>query len=98
MTARKGLSDSEYAEMAADYASNPLTPADIAGPVESTGTVLRMGRPTKTGGRQGKTPSTTIRLPEPLRQQLATQAEAEAVTPAEIVRRAVAEYIERHTA
>ncbi|GAA4395719.1 hypothetical protein [Tsukamurella soli] len=28
------LSDAEYAEMAADYAANPLTPDDVIGPVE----------------------------------------------------------------
>lgn len=100
MTTRKPrLTEAEYAEMAADYAAHPLTEADIAGPVESTGTVVRMGRPTKSSGHTGgKTPSTTVRLPKEIREELARRAEVAGTPASEIVRRALAEHFALHPA
>ena len=96
MTSRR-LTDDEYDEMAADYAANPLRADEVIGPVEHTGAILRMGRPTKDAGT-GKTPSTTVRLPVDIKAGVQACADAENVKPAEIIRRAVVEYLQHHPA
>lgn len=98
ITRKPRLTEAEYAEMAADYAAHPLTTDDVPGPIESTGTIMRMGRPTKISGRGGKTPSTTVRLPQDIREELARRAERDGASASEIVRRALAEHFALHPA
>ncbi|TLG14321.1 CopG family transcriptional regulator [Nocardia cyriacigeorgica] len=93
---RKRLTVADYERMADDYAANPVRDTEVVGPVEIGTTVLRKGRPA--GIRKGKTPGQSVRLPEALRERLATQAEREKATPSEVIRRAVAEYLDRHSA
>ena len=50
------------------------------------------------GLRAGKTPSTTVRLPADIKVGVDARAAAENVKSAEIIRRAVVEYLERHPA
>ncbi len=97
MTTHRRLTDADYDAMAADYAANPLRPDEVIGDVEHTGTILRMGRPAKNAGG-GKTPSTTVRFPVNIRAGIDARADAENVKPAEIIRRAVVEYLQRHPA
>lgn len=93
-TGRKRLSVTDYERMADDYAADPVRDTEIVGPVEIGMTVLRKGRPA--GMRKGKTPGQSVRLPEALRERLVTQAEREAATPSEVIRRAISEYLDRH--
>ncbi|MCV7192413.1 CopG family ribbon-helix-helix protein [Mycolicibacterium brumae] len=100
---RHRLTDAEYAEMAADYAANPLRSDEMVGPVvinpdHPDVAVLRTGRPAGGGTPQGRTPTTSVRLPVDIKTRLDAQAVAEDVKPAEIIRRALIEYLERHTA
>lgn len=90
------LTDSEYAAMAADYAANPLRGVDVTGSVEMDLAVLRHGRPAGAAGSRGRTPTTSVRLPDTLREQLAAQASAENVAPDEVIRRALVEYFQHH--
>lgn len=92
------FTDDEYAEMAADFEANPPTADEIVGEIEVNHAILRTGRPPKTAPARGKTPTTSVRLPQELRAQLEAVATAEGVAPAEVIRRAVGEYIERHSA
>ena len=89
--------DADYDAMAADYAANPLRADEVIGPIEHTGAILRMGRPAKDSGA-GKTPSTTVRLPADINVGVDARAAADNVKSAEIIRRAVVEYLERHPA
>ncbi|AMS02955.1 hypothetical protein BJD60_gp34 [Gordonia phage Schnabeltier] len=91
------LTDEDYAAMAADYAENPPTAEEIVGEVVVDPAILRTGRPPKSAGGPGKTPTMSVRLPLELRAQVDDIAEAEDVKPAEIIRRAVSEYVERKT-
>lgn len=93
---RKRLSVTDYERMADDYAATPVRETEVVGPMEIGMTVLRKGRPA--GMRKGKTPGQSVRLPETLRERLAAQAEREAATPSEVIRRAVSEYLDRHSA
>lgn len=88
------LTAADYERLADDYAENPVRDTEIVGPVEVGLTVLRKGRPT--GIRKGKTPGQSVRLPVELRERLAARAEREAVSQSELIRRAVAEYLDRH--
>ncbi|MFC8047918.1 CopG family transcriptional regulator [Nocardia sp. NPDC057353] len=88
------LSADDYERMADDYAANPVRDTEILGPVEVGLTVLRKGRPS--GTKPGKTPGQSVRLPAALRDRLAARAEREAVSQSEVIRRAVAEYLDRH--
>ena len=98
---REPLSDTEYAEMAADYAANPPRTDEAIGPVDINyahpDVILAAGRP-KGGGGSGRTPTTSVRLPADMKARLQTQAATESVRPAEIIRRALAEYFDRHSA
>ena len=42
--AHRRLTDAEYAEMAEDYATNPLTADEVVGPPKSTSTILMSPR------------------------------------------------------
>ncbi len=93
---RRQLTVADYERMADDYAANPVRDTEIVGPVEIGTTVLRKGRPA--GIRKGNTPGQSVRLPDALRERLAAQAEREEATPSEVIRRAVSEYLDRHSA
>jgi Nuclease subunit of the excinuclease complex len=72
--------------------SGDLTPA-----TEEPAAALRMGRPAKGVTRIGKTPALTIRMPKPIRDELAYRvAIGESASEAEIIRRALIEYFEYH--
>lgn len=90
------LTDSEYAEMASNYAANPLRSEEVVGPVEMDPAILRNGRPVGAARGRGRTPTTSVRLPDTLREQLAAQASAEDVASAEVIRRALVEYLQHH--
>lgn len=93
------LTDDDYAAMADDYATNAPTAEEVVGDVEVADlAVLRHGRPPKGTASNGKTPTTSVRLPEDLREAMVKLADAEHVKLAEIIRRAVAEYVDRHRA
>lgn len=95
MAKRTRLSETEYEALAESYESSPPTPEEVAGPVEVAPERLRTGRPTKGNERGGKTPATTVRLPEDLRAEL--DARTSSSTPAsEVIRRALVEYFENH--
>ena len=87
------LTEEEYAAMAADYEASPPADSEIAGPVHVDPAALRTGRPPKGAPRRGRTPTTSVRLPEELRERLTVRADAEAVTPGEVIRRAIIEYL-----
>ncbi|AON97331.1 hypothetical protein BIZ71_gp38 [Gordonia phage Hedwig] len=89
------LTDEDYAAMAADYAKHPPTADEVAGEIVVDPAILRTGRPPKSAGGPGKTPTMSVRLPLELRARVDDIAEAEDVKPAEIIRRAVSEYVER---
>lgn len=103
--AHRRLTDAEYAEMAEDYATNPLTADEVVGPLEVNldhpdvaAAVLRAGRPAGGGPAQGRTPTTSVRLPVDIKTRLDQRAATEDVKPAEIIRRALVEYLDRHPA
>ncbi|WP_408637730.1 CopG family ribbon-helix-helix protein [Nocardia bovistercoris] len=93
---RKRPSVADYERLAEDYAANPVRDTEIVGPIEIGTTVLRKGRPA--GVRKGNTPGHSVRLPDALRERLVAQAEREAAPPSELIRRAVSEYLDRHSA
>lgn len=95
-TKRAPFTDDEYAEMADDYAANPITPDEIL-KVEVNPAYLRMGRPTKDTESAGKTPALPVRLPPSIRGVMKQHVEAGAVqSESELVRTAIVEYLERH--
>jgi hypothetical protein len=86
------ITDSEYAEMAADYETNPPTAAEVTS-VELNPAYLPTGRPNKGTRTTGKTPVLAIRLPESLRNELVHSANVQGATPSEMVRRAVVDSV-----
>jgi hypothetical protein len=95
MTTRKRLTDTDYAEMAKDYAANPPT-ADEVLAVEVNPAFLRMGRP-KGNAAKGKTPLLGVRLPEPIRFEVEFRVQnGESKNASELVRLALLEYFANH--
>ncbi|MCH9761758.1 MAG: hypothetical protein K0U75_14070 [Actinomycetia bacterium] len=94
------LSDKDYADMAADYAANPLRHEEVLGPVEVDPAYLRKGRPLKDPKRRkasGKTPSLAVRLPAAIRDELRERVEdGQSDSESELVRRALVEYFHEH--
>ncbi|MGH3644392.1 MAG: hypothetical protein ACRDUX_35865 [Mycobacterium sp.] len=86
------ITDDEYAEMAADYETNPPTAAEVTS-VELNPAYLPTGRPNKGTRTTGKTPVLAIRLPESLRNELVHSAKVQGATPSEMVRRAVVDSV-----
>lgn len=86
------ITDDEYAEMAADYETNPPTAAEVTS-VGLNPAYLPTGRPNKGTRTTGNTPVLTIRLPESLRNELVHSANVQGATPSEMVRRAVADSV-----
>lgn len=89
------LTEREYAALAADYEEHPPTEEEIVGRVQIDPAALRTGRPPKSAPRRGRTPTMSVRLPDELRERLTARADVEAVTPGEVIRRAIIEYLER---
>lgn len=90
------LTDVEYAELAADYEANPIT-ADEVLAAEVNPAFLPAGRPTKAAGKGGKTPVMALRLPAALRAEVKQRVAAgESRSEAELIRRALIEYLEVH--
>ncbi|MDL9939041.1 hypothetical protein QSJ18_20055 [Gordonia sp. ABSL1-1] len=90
-------SDADYSKLADSYAADPPTADEIVGEVEVVdAAALRTGRP-RGGVAVGKTPTMSVRVPLDIRAKLDRLAEVEHVKPAEIARRALVEYTERHT-
>ena len=89
-------SAADYAAMAEEFEAEPPR---ASGPIsEGLGATVRLknGRPSGRRVAAGNTPTTSVRLPQDIRDQLDEQAAAEAIKPSEIVRRAVVEYLDRH--
>lgn len=86
------ITNDEYAEMAADYAANPPTAAEVTS-VEVNPAYLPRGRPNKGASTAGNTPVLAVRLPKSLRNQLEHSAKIQGATPSEMVRRAVVDSV-----
>lgn len=97
MTTRTHKTDTDYAALAADYEAHPPTADEIIS-IEVDPAVLRTGRPAKSADSRGKTPVLAIRLPEDIRTKLETLGRVEGAKVSELVRRAVIEYLQQHTA
>ena len=90
------LTDVEYAELATDYEANPITTDEILS-AEVNPAFLPTGRPTKAAGKGGKTPVMALRLPAALRAEVKQRVAAgESRSEAELIRRALIEYLESH--
>ncbi|MBT0566070.1 hypothetical protein [Williamsia sp. CHRR-6] len=89
------LRDEDYAAMAEDYATAPPT-ADEVRAVELNPAALAMGRPPAGAGKGRNTPAMSIRFPDTMRADIHRRAQADDVPDAEIIRRAVNEYLHRH--
>ncbi len=99
MSTNPRLTDADYAELAADYAANPITADEVIGVVSVNPAHLRMGRPAKGAERKGNTKALPVRFPDPIRNELYHRVEiGESDSAAELVRVAVAEYFENHPA
>lgn len=95
MAKRVTLTDAEYEALADGYEATPPTAEEVAGPVAVAPGRMRTGRPTKGNERGGKTPVTTVRLPDNLRAELDDRADAG--TPASVtIRLALEEYFANH--
>ena len=84
---------SAYEEMSQDIETGNFT---VRGPVE-VGATLRMGRPAKGAPSAGKSPTLSTRYPAEMRTSIADLAKSEGIGESELVRKAVAEYLNRHT-
>lgn len=80
----------DYAKMSSDVESGNYT---IRGPIEA-GTTLRMGRPAG-DSRRGASPTRTVRLAADLDNRLVEYAEHAHVSPSEVMRRALDDYLRR---
>jgi len=96
MSTHTKLTDADYAELAADYAANPIT-ADEIKSIEIGPGYLAMGRPAKGKAKTGNTPALPVRLPDRIRAELTERVAAgESGSASELVRLAVVEYFENH--
>lgn len=99
MSKRTRLTDADYADLADDYATNPITADEVIGVVSVNPAHLRMGRPAKGAERKGNTPALPVRFPQPIREELDRRVDrGESDSAAELIRVAVAEYFENHPA
>jgi Ribbon-helix-helix protein, copG family len=62
------------------------------------GPALRKGRPRKGVTSSGKTPLTSVPLPDEIRAELARRAKAEGSSASELIRQAIIEYFGHHPA
>ena len=94
---KRPRTDADYAAASDAWDDGP--PADATMRSIEIGPALRMGRPTKGTPAAGKTPTVPVRLPEPIRIEIAHRVQAgQAATTSELIRKAVVEYLERHPA
>lgn len=87
--------DAEYAAMASEFEAGDR---EAAGPpTAGPGATIRLknGRPAGRKIPAGNTPTTSVRLPVDVKARLDARAAEEAVKPAEIIRRALVEYLDR---
>lgn len=89
-------SDDEYQAMSDAFQAGEWRP--VGEPVVGPGAFVKLkeGRPAGRREAGGNTPTTSVRLPQDIRDALDAQATEERVKPAEIIRRALVEYLERH--
>ena len=88
----------EYEAMADEFEAEPII---VNGPVEQgPGAFVKLkdGRPVGRREPSGPTPSVSVRFPAKLRERLDERAAIEQAPAAEVIRRAVAEYLDRHPA
>lgn len=92
---RKKLTEDDYEDMARDYADYPVTADEVIGEVEYRDpAVLERGRPVGEAAKGTNTPVTSVRFPAVIRERLAARADADGVKAAEVIRRAVIEYLD----
>ncbi len=93
MAAKRSAAD--YTAMAAEFEDAP-TPA--RGPVAVGPGLVRLpnGRPRGRAKPAGNTPAISVRFPADVRRGLDAHAEVDGTPVAEIIRRAVVEYLDRH--
>lgn len=87
--------DAEYAAMADEFKAGnwqPVAPPTI-GPGDAV--KLKNGRPVGRKQPAGNTPTTSVRLPAEVKARLDARAADESVKPAEVIRRALVEYLDR---
>lgn len=87
--------DAEYEAMADDIEAGNWR---SVGPIEVYPERLRNGRPAAGQGRGGNTPSISVRFPADLRRALDERAAADQAPVAEVIRRAVADYVTKRPA
>lgn len=85
--------DVEYEKLADEFEAGDFT---VTGPVAVYPERLRTGRPAGGKGRGGNTPAISVRFPSELRSALDDLAAAESTPVAEVIRRAVADYVATH--
>jgi hypothetical protein len=94
---KRKLTEADYEDLSRSYVEHPVTPDEVVGESVVGTTALRKGRPTGER-RRGETPVRSLRLPPGLEARLLSLAEAEGVGGSEVIRRAIMEYVERHSA
>lgn len=91
---RHKLTAEDYDEMAADYAEHPPTADEITRDIEVFDPVaLKKGRPRR-GRKSGETPILSVRFPDDVRDRINDRAEKDGTAAAEVIRRAVVEYLD----
>lgn len=92
MTVRR--TESEYAAMQADFEAGNWEAVGPPEPGPGSQVQLKNGRPAGRKKAGGNTPSMSVRLPADLRTRLEERATVESVKPAEVIRRALAAYLD----
>ena len=88
-------SDDDYTAMTDNYATTPPTANEIVA-VDVNPAALGIGRPRTGASKGGNTPSMSTRFPDTMRDDIHRHAQADDVPDADIIRRAVDEYLRRH--
>ena len=96
MSTRHKLTAAEYEALSESYAREPIRADEVIGEPISGVEILTKGRPTG-GRRPGPSRVRSLRLSADLDGYLRAVAKAEGVDDSVVIRRAIAEYIERHT-
>ncbi|AMY20077.1 MULTISPECIES: hypothetical protein [Nocardiaceae] len=87
--------EEDYGAMADDYATTPPTSDEVVA-IDVNPAALAMGRPRDGAGKGRNTPAMSVRFPATMRADIHRRAQADDVPDADIVRRAVDEYLHRH--
>jgi hypothetical protein len=96
MAGEEKLTGDDYAAMAQSYEENPPRRDEMEGEPYVAPSALRMGRPRGGGEPRGASPTRALRLPARLDNALEEHASETGYTVSELLREAVAEYLERH--